>query len=92
LLGFFQAQLEKSEIPIRALTTATRARSAQEVDDLEETLRDHEGRVSQMNSSYESLQRRYLQLTELRHVLRESSSFFHQVKRMDGIYSYSLLV
>jgi hypothetical protein len=81
-VGFFQTQLQKSEIQTRPLTTAayrSRARSAQEVDDLEETLKEYEGRVSQMNDSYESLQRRYLQLTELRHVLRESSGFFEQV-------------
>lgn len=82
MIGFFQSQLVKSEIQIRPLTPAayrSRARSAQEVDDLEENLKEYEGRVSQMNSSYESLQRRYLQLTELRHVLRESSSFFQEV-------------
>lgn len=56
------------------------------MDDLEENLKDYEGRVSQMNSSYESLQRRYLQLTELRHVLRESSGFFEQAEaRQDTI-------
>lgn len=78
-----QNQLSKNEIQIRPLTPAayrSRARSAQEVDDLEENLKEYEGRISQMNSSYESLQRRYLQLTELRHVLRESSSFFEQVR------------
>ncbi|KAG0747394.1 hypothetical protein G6F57_003060 [Rhizopus arrhizus] len=76
---FFQAQLQKSDIYVRPLTPAayrSRARSAQEVDDLEETLKEYESRITQMNSSYESLQRRYLQLTELRHVLRESSGFF----------------
>ncbi|CAO3618883.1 unnamed protein product [Mucor hiemalis] len=86
---FLQAQLAKSEIPTRPLTSAayrSRARSQQEVDDLEENLKDYEGRVSQMNSSYESLQRRYLQLTELRHVLRESSGFFEQAEaRQDTI-------
>ncbi|CAO3684159.1 unnamed protein product [Rhizopus stolonifer] len=80
---FFQAQLQKADIYIRPLTPAayrSRARSAQEVDDLEETLKEYESRISQMNSSYESLQRRYLQLTELRHVLRESSGFFSQAE------------
>lgn len=33
-----------------------------------------------MNSSYETLLQRYLQLTELRHVLKESSAFFEQVR------------
>lgn len=81
-IGFFEKQLEKSEIPSRSLTTATyyaRARSAQEIDDLEERLREHEIRILQMNNSHETLQRKYLQLTELRHVLRETAVFFEQV-------------
>ena len=63
-----------------ATAYGSRARSAQEIDDLEEKLKEHEGRIIQMNGSYETLQRRYLQLTELRHVLRETGGFFEQVK------------
>ena len=68
----------------------SRARSAQEVDDLEENLKEYENRISQLNSSHETLQRRYLQLTELRHVLRESSVFFQQVsyREDNDIYVY----
>ncbi|OBZ86219.1 V-type proton ATPase subunit a [Choanephora cucurbitarum] len=78
---FLQTQLQKNDIQVRPLTAAayrSRARSAQEVDDLEENLKEYENRISQLNSSHETLQRRYLQLTELRHVLRESSVFFQQ--------------
>ncbi|KAI8326975.1 V-type ATPase, V0 complex, 116kDa subunit family [Choanephora cucurbitarum] len=79
--AFLQTQLQKNDIQVRPLTAAayrSRARSAQEVDDLEENLKEYENRISQLNSSHETLQRRYLQLTELRHVLRESSVFFQQ--------------
>ncbi|KAI9313389.1 V-type ATPase, V0 complex, 116kDa subunit family [Dichotomocladium elegans] len=89
LCRFFQTQIEKAEIPIRPLTAAayrSRARSAQEVDDLEEKLKEHESRISQMNSSYEQLLRRNLQMTELRHVLGESGVFFDQAEsRQDTI-------
>ncbi|CEP07000.1 hypothetical protein [Parasitella parasitica] len=80
---FFQAQIEKSEIPFRVIEPDTHyssARTAQEIDDLEESLKDHEGRISQMNSSYETLLHRNLQLAELRHVLKESSVFFEQAE------------
>ncbi|GAA5798541.1 V-type ATPase, V0 complex, 116kDa subunit family [Helicostylum pulchrum] len=90
---FLQSQLVKTDIQIRPLTPAayrSRARSAQEVDDLEENLKEYEGRVSQMTSSHESLQRRYLQLTELRHVLRESSSFFDEAKHRQDTIRQSL--
>lgn len=94
-VGFLQSQLVKTDIQIRPLTPAayrSRARSAQEVDDLEENLKEYEGRVSQMNSSHESLQRRYLQLTELRHVLRESSSFFDEVYMYNNNNSKHILI
>jgi V-type H+-transporting ATPase subunit a len=64
------------------MTSATffsSARTAQEIDDLEESLKNHENRIVQMNSSFETLLQRNLQLTELRHVLKESSVFFEQV-------------
>ncbi|ORX49131.1 V0/A0 complex, 116-kDa subunit of ATPase [Hesseltinella vesiculosa] len=79
---FFKAQTTKADIPTRTLATSStlsRARSAQEIDELEEKLRFHEERILEMNSSYETLQRRYLQLTELRHVLRDTNVFFQQV-------------
>ncbi|KAF7732126.1 H(+)-transporting V0 sector ATPase subunit a [Apophysomyces ossiformis] len=78
---FFHAQVTKAEIPIRPPTSGSffsRARSTQEIDELEETLKEHEKRILEMNASYENLQRNYLQLTELRHVLRETNTFFEQ--------------
>jgi hypothetical protein len=81
-IGFFQAQIEKSDIAKRPLPPAMDtpgARTAQEIDDMEEKLKDHEKRITDMNNYYEKLQHTYLQLTELRHVLIESSPFFEQV-------------
>ncbi|KAI9015308.1 V-type ATPase, V0 complex, 116kDa subunit family [Phycomyces nitens] len=82
---FLQAQIESDGIPIQSLENpqTTRARSAQQVDDLEETLERHESRMTEMNASYESLQHRFLQLTELRHVLGESETFFRQAEARD---------
>lgn len=56
-----------------------RTRSQQEVDQLDVTLSELESRISQMNSSQESLNKRYLELSELRHVLRETAVFFQGV-------------
>jgi len=72
-------QIEKAEIAIHssALTTyVPRARTRQELDNLEERLSEHENRLLQMNLSYETMQRHYLELTELKHVLRETAVFF----------------
>ncbi|KAI8600084.1 V-type ATPase, V0 complex, 116kDa subunit family [Dissophora ornata] len=80
-LRFFTSQIEKAEIPIRSSIPSsyiTRARSRQELDDLEERLSEHENRLLQMNNSHETMQRRYLELTELKHVLRETNDFFEE--------------
>ncbi|KAG0280376.1 H(+)-transporting V0 sector ATPase subunit a [Linnemannia gamsii] len=80
-LRFFTSQIEKAEIPVRTTLSnsySSRARSRQELDDLEERLSEHENRLLQMNNSHETMQRRYLELTELKHVLRETSDFFRE--------------
>lgn len=80
--GFFTSQIEKAEIPVRTTLSnsySSRARSRQELDDLEERLSEHENRLLQMNNSHETMQRRYLELTELKHVLRETTDFFREV-------------
>jgi V-type H+-transporting ATPase subunit a len=51
-------------------------RSQQEIDQLDATLNELEGRLVQMNNSQESLNKRFLELTETRHVLRETAAFF----------------
>ncbi|KAF9994869.1 H(+)-transporting V0 sector ATPase subunit a, partial [Modicella reniformis] len=84
-LRFFTMQIEKAEIPIHPTPpnsySMTRARSRQELDELEERLSEHENRLLQMNNSHETMQRRYLELTELKHVLHETSDFFNQASK-----------
>ncbi|GAA5802148.1 hypothetical protein HPULCUR_007609 [Helicostylum pulchrum] len=80
---FFQSQIEKSGIASRPLEDSSffaSTRTAQQVDDLEETLKLHEQHIIQMNDAYETLLTSNLQLTELRHVLKESSVFFAQAE------------
>ncbi len=80
--GFLKGQVEKSSIRIKVdpTTSLSRARTHQEIDELEERLSEHESRVQQMNTSLETLNKRHLELTELRHVLKETNSFFNQVR------------
>jgi V-type H+-transporting ATPase subunit a len=43
-------------------------------------LSEHDAKVQQMNTSQETLNKRYLELTELRHVLRETAAFFEEAE------------
>ncbi|CAG8441420.1 1443_t:CDS:10 [Diversispora eburnea] len=85
-LRFFAAQMAKSDIEIIGDATGARAKSATEIDELEEKIKEHERHITQMNDSYEKLQKRYLELTEARHVLQETAEFFEEaVSRQDDI-------
>ncbi|KAK3818950.1 MAG: V-type ATPase, V0 complex, 116kDa subunit family [Benniella sp.] len=79
-LRFFTSQIQKEEIPIRSSLSSYKARapSRQELDDIESRLSEHESRLVQLNKSYETLQRRYWELIELKHVLREATTFFEE--------------
>ncbi|CAO3649431.1 unnamed protein product [Cunninghamella blakesleeana] len=78
---YFHHQIKRTGIPFRSILNPTaRSRSTQELDNLQELLTEHESKLVEMTTSYESLQKRYLKLTELRHVLRETASFFDQAE------------
>lgn len=82
-------QAEKSDIKIRPsdpLTFYAANRSQAGIDQLDLTLSELEAKIVQMNSSQESLNKRYLELNELRHVLRETAVFFQVAEsRQDEI-------
>ena len=69
---------------VGAAFATTRTQSG--IDQLDATLSELESRIIQMNSSQESLNKRYLELSELRHVLRETAVFFQTAEsRADEI-------
>ncbi len=87
---FLHAQMEKESVPIRPLDSAMpfitfgSSRAGGGIDELGTKLREHEQRLGQMNGSYETLQKRLLELEEARHVLRETAVFFDQAEgRLD---------
>ncbi|KAJ3109197.1 H(+)-transporting V0 sector ATPase subunit a [Phlyctochytrium planicorne] len=76
-LRFLKSQIEKEKILAKSATgLPQRPRSHQEIDELEEKLSQHDNRIQQMNTSQETLNKRFLELTELRHVLTEITGFF----------------
>ncbi|KAI0235381.1 H(+)-transporting V0 sector ATPase subunit a [Massospora cicadina] len=79
MLRVFSGHIGSASIPVIPLPEIglhTKVRSAQEIDELETAIATHESRLSELTASYENLQRRNLELTELRYVLSETSQFF----------------
>ena len=90
---FFTAQIERERDPISirplydsAPLIAVGPRAAQTIDDLDETLNEHESRLLEMNSAYELLSERLAELIEARHVLRETAVFFRRVRPSYGYH------
>jgi V-type H+-transporting ATPase subunit a len=89
MAGFLTAQAIKAGVVIRPsdpLAPYASNRSQSAIDQLDSTLSELEARIVQMNSSQDSLNKRYLELSELRHVLRETAVFFQVAEsRVDEI-------
>lgn len=78
-LRFFAAQMEKNNIPVRPLpdsANATAAPNANEISELSQVTESLESRISSLNESYESLQKRWVELIEFRWVLTQAGGFF----------------
>jgi V-type H+-transporting ATPase subunit a len=76
-------QADKTQVRLKAIDPAApfaRARTYQELTEMESQLAVHESRVVQMNNSKETLNKRFLELTELKHVLKETAVFFDEVR------------
>ncbi|KAI0303301.1 ATPase V0/A0 complex subunit [Multifurca ochricompacta] len=84
---FFAAQIERERdpVPIRPLydsapLIAVGPGAAQTMDNIDVKLSEHESRLLDMNDSYEVLSARLAELTEARHVLRETAVFFQRAE------------
>lgn len=92
-IRFLYTQMDKESVPVRPLESALpfvnlsgsdTNRGPQLMDELGVRLREHEGRIGEMNESYDQLQKRLLELEEARHVLRETAVFFEQAEGRHG--------
>lgn len=79
-LRFLTNQINAQAIPIRSYDDNVNLLGGrtgpQVLEELDSKLQDSEARVGAMNSSYESLEKRALELEEARQVLRETDVFF----------------
>ena len=82
-------QADKTHVRLKPIDPAApfaRARTYQELTEMESQLSVHESRVVQMNNSKETLNKRFLELTELKHVLKETAVFFDEVKLLWSVF------
>eukprot|EP01135_Chromosphaera_perkinsii_P002180 Nk52_evm15s218 gene=Nk52_evmTU15s218 len=84
-LRFFSKQIVKSELPMDVLTadeeSSIRAPNVNEMDELEIRFEELEKELKGLNSNEEMLQRNFLELTELRQILKKTAIFFEEAGR-----------
>jgi len=77
-LRFMQKEIEKVDIPMGDVEENPDAPHPREMIDLEAQFEQLETEMKDSNSNYEALQRSFLELSELKHILRKTQSFFEE--------------
>lgn len=77
-LRFLEKELEKDNIPQLDTGDIPEAPAPREMIDLEATFEKLENEMKEVNSNAEALKRNYLELTELKHILRKTQGFFEE--------------
>ncbi|KAJ1944979.1 H(+)-transporting V0 sector ATPase subunit a, partial [Linderina macrospora] len=81
-LRYLRTQIEKTDVDVYEFLDedfASAARSPRDIDEMEEKISAHEGRVLDLTRAYKNLQLKHLELVENKYVLEEVSSLFSEM-------------
>ncbi|XP_070537098.1 V-type proton ATPase 116 kDa subunit a 1-like isoform X2 [Ptychodera flava] len=77
-LRFLEKEIKKANIPILDTGENPEAPPPREMIDLEATFEKLENEMKEVNTNQEALKRNFLELTELKHILRKTQNFFDE--------------
>lgn len=77
-LRFIEGELKKDSVTIPDVSELPKAPNPREIIDLEAHIEKTEGDIKELTESAVKLKSNYLELTELRHVLDKTQSFFSE--------------
>ncbi|KAL7645121.1 UNVERIFIED_CONTAM: hypothetical protein RMT77_003499 [Armadillidium vulgare] len=77
-LRYLEREIRKDGIPVQDTGENPEAPMPREMIDLEATFEKLENELKEVNSNAEALKRNYLELTELRHILKKTQGFFDE--------------
>ena len=78
-LRFLETEIKKDDIPMLDTGGSPEAPQPREMIDLEATFEKLEHELQEVNQNAEALKRNFLELTELKHILRRTQQFFDEV-------------
>lgn len=90
-LRYLEKEIKKDGIPMLDTGESPEAPQPREMIDLEATFEKLENELREVNQNAEALKRNYLELTELKHILRKTQVFFDEVSVIEIIVSKSSL-
>ncbi|XP_070537100.1 V-type proton ATPase 116 kDa subunit a 1-like isoform X4 [Ptychodera flava] len=79
-LRFLEKEIKKANIPILDTGENPEAPPPREMIDLEATFEKLENEMKEVNTNQEALKRNFLELTELKHILRKTQNFFDEAE------------
>ncbi|XP_048779832.1 V-type proton ATPase 116 kDa subunit a 1-like isoform X2 [Ostrea edulis] len=79
-LRFLEKEIKKDGIPMLDTGDNPEAPVPREMIDLEATFEKLENEMKEVNGNTEALKRNYLELTELKHILRKTQTFFEEAE------------
>ncbi|ESP03027.1 hypothetical protein LOTGIDRAFT_156984 [Lottia gigantea] len=79
-LRFLEKEIKKDGIPMLDTGDNPDAPAPREMIDLEATFEKLENEMKEVNSNSEALKKNYLELTELKHILRKTQTFFDEAE------------
>jgi len=77
-IRFLKAQIEREDIKIKKCSAEESgvSKSPKELEELEQKISETEKVVIELNENQRTLDKRFLELTEMRHVIKETNEFF----------------
>lgn len=82
-LRFLEKEIKKDEIPMLDCGDSPEAPQPREMIDLEATFEKLEHELREVNQNAEALKKNFLELTELKHILRKTQQFFDEQEGME---------
>ncbi|XP_022083989.1 V-type proton ATPase 116 kDa subunit a-like isoform X2 [Acanthaster planci] len=82
-LRFLETEIHKADIPVLDTGENPEAPAPREMIDLEACFDKLEVEMKEVNTNQEALKRNFLELTELKHILRKTQSFFDEMHDAD---------
>lgn len=79
-LRFLEKEIKKDGIPMLDIGDNPEAPQPREMIDLEATFEKLENELKEVNTNAEALKKTYLELTELKHILRKTQAFFDEAE------------